>query len=630
MWRSAAPRNRRAGIVLFLLASAIRAETTPATRVPPLPPPVSRATYRSNWFELLSALQENDSRTATASLETMMKAARAAGIRRLSSFSRAALHEARKAENAKARHASLAYDIAARLDDSNFDAAASRIGYLVRQGRLSDAASQVAPALATVFAVAETRLAFFSTLVLALAVTLAATAAAIVLGLFLAHFRRLWHDLREIAARPFGQRVAAPLAVALLFLPVLATLGPVWLLLYWGVIAYAYSDKAERWLLAGAFLALGAVPLLVEGVSQENLVRRSPLYLAAVDLDERREDSSVEEQLAAIVSASPDQADAWFLIALYADRAGDYSRSLTAYGRVIDSDPRDYRALVNRGNVRFIEGDYSSAIADYEEASRRAPDEAEAFYNLSVARSEIYDFKGQERARARAVEISRRSVDDWSSRPPLARVVPATYRLSTARERSDRWVRRGPDRGRAAVARTPILDLLRSPFCLAPWGALVVAVAFRAIRKPRGFAEECSRCGRGFCRFCKRYGGPASLCGRCVRLYARRDEVASQQRDDDRSEIDSRLRRRRGLVRLVSLVAPGVHRFFAHRPFLATASLFLFFLALFLAIGGPWVFELRPLAPYRDVLLGRLALGLGALLIWGFANVGAWRNSHES
>jgi hypothetical protein len=115
-----------------------------------------------------------------------------------------------------------------------------------------------------------------------------------------------------------------------------------------------------------------------------------------------------------------------------------------------------------------------------------------------------------------------------------------------------------------------------------------------------------------------------------VRLYARRDEVASQQRDDDRSEIDSRLRRRRGLVRLVSLVAPGVHRFFAHRPFLATASLFLFFLALFLAIGGPWVFELRPLAPYRDVLLGRLALGLGALLIWGFANVGAWRNSHES
>jgi hypothetical protein len=191
-------------------------------------------------------------------------------------------------------------------------------------------------------------------------------------------------------------------------------------------------------------------------------------------------------------------------------------------------------------------------------------------------------------------------------------------------------VRRGPDRGHTAVARTPILDLLKSPFCLAPWGALVIAIVFRAIRKPRGFAEECSRCGRGFCRFCKRFGGPASLCGRCVRLYARRDEVAAQQRDDDRSEIDSRLQRRRGLVRLVSLVAPGVHRFFAHRPFLAATTLFFFFLTLLLAIGGPWVFELRPLAPSREILPGHLVLGLAALLIWSFANVGAWRKSRES
>jgi hypothetical protein len=81
---------------------------------------------------------------------------------------------------------------------------------------------------------------------------------------------------------------------------------------------------------------------------------------------------------------------------------------------------------------------------------------------------------------------------------------------------------------------------------------------------------------------------------------------------------------------LISLVAPGVHRFFAHHPFLAAASLFFFFLALFLAIGGPWLFELRPLAPSREVLPERLALAFAALLIWGFANVGAWRQPRES
>lgn len=627
MWRSAAPRNRRAGIVLFLFATAIRAQAPPETRVPPLPPPVTRSGYQSSWFELLSALQENDGRTATSALEAMRKAARAAGVRRLSSYSRAALHEARKAEAAKAAHAEIAYDVAATLDESSFDAAAARIGFLIRHGRLREAASQIPPALGTVFAIAETRLAFFSSLFLSFAFTLTLTAAVIILGLFLTHFRRLWHDLREISGRFLGPRAADPVAVGLLVLPFLFALGPMWVLLYWAVIAYAYSEKRERSVLAAALLVLGAMPLLVDVVARENLVRRSPLYLAAVDLDERREDSSVEEQLASIVSATPDQPDAWFLIGLYAERAGDYSRALTAYSRAIQAGPNDYRALVNRGNVRFIEGDYTSAIGDYEEAARRVPDTPEAFYNLSVARSEIYDFKGQERARARAIEISRRDVDRWSSHPPLSRVVPAEYRLSTARERSDAWVRR-PD-PRHAVAPTPILDLLRSPWCLAPWAALVVALIFRAVRTSRGFAVECSRCGRAFCRFCKRYGGPASLCGRCVRLTSRKDEVPKSLREADLQESEARGRRRRGVIRGASLIAPGIHRFFAGQPLFAAGFLLLFFFAAALSLGGPWMFELRPLAPSREVLPARVALAFAALLLWLFANYRAWRPARE-
>jgi hypothetical protein len=348
-----------------------------------------------------------------------------------------------------------------------------------------------------------------------------------------------------------------------------------------------------------------------------------------VDLDERREDSSVEEQLASIVTASPQQPDAWFLIAMYAQRAGEHSQALTAYGRAIEADPKDYRALVNRGNVRFVEGDYAEAIGDYEEAARRAPEAAEAFYNLSLSRSEIYDFKGQERARARAIEISRRDVDDWSARPPFARVVPASYRLSIARERSALWMRRNPDRGRAVVARAPIVDLLRSPWCLAPWGALVVALIFRAIRTRRGFAIECSRCGRAFCRFCKRYGGPATLCGRCVRLYSRKDEVPEDLRETDRLESEKRARARQRVIRATSLIAPGIQRFFAHQPFVAAATLLFFFLALTLALGGSWVFELRPLAPSREVLPARLALAFAALVLWLFANARAWRQTRE-
>jgi tetratricopeptide (TPR) repeat protein len=630
MWRSVAPRNRRAGIVLILFASAIRAEASPETRVPPLPPPVSRAVYRSNWFDLLSALQENDARAAKTSLDAMMKAARAAGMRRLSSYSRAALHEARKAEKRKAPHAAVAYDVASTLDESNFDAAASRIGFLVRQRRLGEAVSRAPAALATIFASAESRLAFFSSLALAIAVTLAVTSVAIILGLFLTNFRRLWHDIRETAGRPFGQRAGTPLALVLLALPAFFALGPMWLLLYWAVLAYAYSNKGERSLLASALLALGVVPLLVAAVARENLVRRSPLYLAAVDLEERREDSSVEEQLASMATASPDRPDVWFLLAMYAERAGDYPRALTRYGQAIAGDPKDYRALVNRGNVRFLEGDFVGAIGDYEEAARRAPEAAEAFYNLSVARAEIYDFKGQERARSRALQISRRDVDAWSSRPPLSRVVPATYRVSIARERLARWTGRKPNPGHAGKVDAAVPDLLRSAWCLAPWGALFFALAFGAVRTRRGVATECSRCGQPFCRSCQRYGGPATFCGRCVRLYARKEVAAEDVREADRRESASRARRRRGVVRAGSLFAPGIHNFFVHRPSAAAATLLSFFFTLTLAVGGPWVFEVRPLAPSGAALPVRLAVAALALALWIAANARAWRQTRES
>src|SRR5207253_6022598 len=222
--------------------------------------------------------------------------------------------------------------------------------------------------------------------------------------------------------------------------------------------------------------------------------------------------------------------------------------------------------------------------------------------------SEVDDLKGQGMARAQALQISRRDVEAWSSRPSISRVVPASYGLSTARERViARGGARSPGPPKSGKARLPAEEILLSPLSLAPWGTLLVALAFGAVRSRRGVANECSRCGRGFCRVCKRYGGPALYCGRCVRLSLRRGEASGDGREEEARETRRRFGRRRGLVRLVSLAAPGVHRFFAHRPFAAFFALGLFFLALSLDLHGYWLFELRPLASAREVLSGQLA-----------------------
>jgi len=608
--------------VLLFCAGAL--PTAAAEPAQPLPPPAARAVYRSHWFDLLNALQESDAAAIPTALGAMTKAARAAGIVRLADFSRMALYEARRAEDAgRLATAGPAFDAAVALDDSSFDAAASRAGFLLRSGRIGDGLARTPGALAKIFASAELRSTFGSWLGILVALSVAAAAVACVLGLSLRHFRRIFHDLQEFASRPFGHRAAKPIAVVLVALPVFFTFGPLWLLLYWSVLAFAYSTPRGRAVLALALFSLGVLPIAVDRLAHENVVRRAPLYRAAVDLEERREDASTEDSLLATATANPADGDAWLLLGMYAERAGDRPRALLAYGQAIQANPKENRAFVNRGNVRFAEGDFTEAIGDYEEAARIEPNAAESFYNLSVARAEIYDFKGQEAARARALQVSSRDVDVWSSNPPLERVVPATYPVAGARGRVQARIAESVD------PRAELVSLVTSPWCLAPWGALVLAWVFAALRTRRGLASECARCGRAFCRLCKRYGGPAIYCGRCVRLQGRTETVSEEAREEDRTETARRRWRRRGAVLAATLVAPGVHRFLKEKPFVAAATLVLFFLALGIALGAPGLFELRPLAPRSAALPGRIAAAAVAFLLWTAAVAGAWRHTRE-
>jgi hypothetical protein len=80
----------------------------------------------------------------------------------------------------------------------------------------------------------------------------------------------------------------------------------------------------------------------------------------------------------------------------------------------------------------------------------------------------------------------------------------------------------------------------------------------------------------------------------------------------------------------LTFVAPGVHRFFGEKPYVAAATLALFFLALGAAIGAPGLFELRPLAPRSAAVPGRLVAAAVALLLWVLAMAGAWRQTRES
>ena len=584
--------------------------------VSPLPPPVTRGLYRSNWFEFLSAYSENDATAASKALDRMIKASRKVGVHRLSDFSRTAVYLGRRAEKmGSPERAGRAYDAAVLLDDANPDAVFARFSFQLRRGRLIEACRSIPAVIGTLFKTHESQVAILSLVCLWGAAAVAATLLASIVALALAHFPRAFHDIRETGTRLFDRSAALPLALLILGLPVLVGLGPFWLILYWGAWIFPYARPRERAVLAAGFLGLAMAPPLMAWIAQENIQQRSPLWVAAVDLAERREDASAEDGLRQASAVFPEDSDVWFLLGVFAERAGDLARAQTEYNRASDADPSDYRPILNRGNVHFTEGDFGEAIRDYIEASKRSP-VAEVYYNLSLARGEAYDFEGQSQAIAQAREISSAQVGGWTNNPTLSRVVPAGYPIARARARIAHWnaqpkSRRLPGHG------VPIhpLDAL-FPWSLFPLGFWLLGALLSVWRRRHGLAIECGRCGRVFCNRCRRYGDPALYCAMCARLYLRKEKVDLEIQIAETRAMQRRATWRNRLARIASLLLPGSRAFFEERPYAAAATLLFFFLGLAAAVLDEKLFDPMTLPPTGSIRATVAAGVLLALLVW--------------
>ncbi len=620
----------RAALVLCLLLLPERGWAQEV--VSALPPPATRGLYRSHWFEFLTAHLEDDARGAAIALANMQRAARAVGVRWLSDFSRTAVHEARKAEAlGRVDRAARAYAAALQLDDANYEAAVSQIEFLVRQRSYGQALRLLPAAVKALLSTQESRLAAFSSFAIWVAAALAGAVLGSILVLLLRYLPRIAHDVGEVAERSFGPAAALPLSLLILALPLAFGLGPVWLLLYWAVLVYAYTEPHECIGLTAGLVVLGLLVPLGCAISRENMIERSPLYVAAVDLEERREDASAVDGLRQASAVFTEDSDVWFLLGMYAERAGDSERALDAYNRAIEVGPKDYRPFLNRGNVHFQEGEISGAIRDYEAAAKRAPDAPEIYYNLSIARGEAYDFEGQAAALAKARQVSEREVAYWSDHPTLARVVSARYPVSVARRKIEQW--NAQRRSRRLPGHAPpqhLKDVLGSPFTFAPWVALLLAVGLKLIRSRGSHASECIRCGKPFCKRCKRLGDPVLYCTACVRMHIRKESVGISSHVEQAEEIRRRIRHRDRACRFASLLLPGTHRFISEHPWSGFLTLLAFFLCLAIAWIDEKFFDPRELPP-PEVWRFTVFVGLAvALAIWLSSQLKAWRESHGS
>jgi tetratricopeptide (TPR) repeat protein len=633
-------RRAVAGI-LFLLSIAAAAgaqgvadqdasfdEAAPPERVSPLPPPATRSGLRGRWFEFLSALNEDDFPSARLASADLLRTASRVGISRLSDFSRAALYQARLADRqGKPDRAALALDTAIQLDPDLVDPRWEKARLAWSRREYAGSAAALGEALTALFQAEESRREFVSNAALLVGASFALAAAGLVLALMLRHVRRMLHSIRERSEPAFGRGGTVAVAIVVLGLPLWLSFGPFWLLLYWAVLVCVHSGARERGVLAGALLVVGFLGPLSNAVADRNLIARSPLVSAAVDLDEKKEEGGSVDLLRRASQVFSEDPDVWFLLGRFAQRRDDYDEASADYARALKDDPKNYRAMIGIGNIHFWQGDLGEAMTDYRDAIQMRPRSALAWYNLSLAQGDAYLFDQQKESLANARRISPRDVDRWIESPSLARVLSLDYSVDEAERRSREWTREVKSQSLPGLghAWSPE-DLIFVPTSIGPWLALLIGLGLGAIAARRRWgSRECARCGKAFCRRCKLPGSAALYCAACDRLLSSKDagDIASHVAQSEEARRNVRQRQRE--ARWLSVLFPGARRMSEGNPVSGFLILFGFFIFVLVALVGGRIYPVRSLPTATYFPVREIGATVLAFTVWLASNLGAAR-----
>ena len=236
-----------------------------------------RREVRGQWFGWLAAQEEGDAALAKSKLEDLLKYSQKIGIRRLSDLALSATLLGRKDLLAgKVDRASLAFDSAVRLDPDLPEARWGRLQLLAKTGGFSQMPGDLLGAMRASLVDHDSRRIVLIRAVLILTLALAAVGAAQVLVLIIVGWRRLYHDLCELAGRRVNRPADRLVAGALLVSPLLVSLDVVWFGLALFVAVFGYASSRQR--LAAIVGLLATLPVLP--VLGPNRLRPSHLRIA--------------------------------------------------------------------------------------------------------------------------------------------------------------------------------------------------------------------------------------------------------------------------------------------------------------------------------------------------------------
>jgi tetratricopeptide (TPR) repeat protein len=258
-------------------------------------------------------------------------------------------------------------------------------------------------------------------LLAALAVTLLAGAGFVLVQLATKGSRLYWAISSRLTV--LSAPVAHLLTIVLLLWPLATPGGVLWALLYWSVLLWGFGSLSERLVLAVLWLLLAVTPLALARQHQKVAALLTPPVRAVAALNEGRLYGALFTDLGLLPSMLPDSVAVRQMLGDLHRLLGQWDDARIYYAQVLEKEPQNVDALIDLGAYHFLTGDHGGAVQFFQRAATADPNSAAAYYNLSQAYSDAYQFGEQREALARARQLDEGRVNRWIQQSSSDRVI---------------------------------------------------------------------------------------------------------------------------------------------------------------------------------------------------------------
>jgi tetratricopeptide (TPR) repeat protein len=276
--------------------------------------------------------------------------------------------------------------------------------------------------------------------------------------------------LVERFSRSAPRGVAIAIALLVLMWPLALPPFGLWVLPWWSVLLWSQASRSERAVLVATWVILGLVPLLATGYQRLAQRQADPLHQALLSLERGELMGSLGTSIDLLTERLPNDPAVLHLIADVHRRLDQWDLAARHQRQVAELEPQNAAVLVDLGAFSFRKGDYGAAVQFFQMATVADPGSAHAWYDLSQAYSEAYQFDAQRQALEQARKLEPELVGEWIREPPEERVVLTGAGIARIPEIRSKLG--------AVAAAEPVEGAAEGGKSLPPWAGLAIPAIF--------------------------------------------------------------------------------------------------------------------------------------------------------